>query len=140
MICRGASSSRSATIPEAVDACASGGVDAAFVPFENLIEGSINVTLDQLIFEVDLLIEREVLLEVHLDALVLSGTVASDVRRIYSFPAATAQCRGYLRQTFPNAEIIATNSTADAARIVASEDTRDAVRDLPSARCIALRA
>jgi prephenate dehydratase len=119
------------TIQDAILACASGTVDAAFVPLENMIEGSINVTLDQLIFDVDLLIEREVVLNVHLDALVRSGTVASGVRRVLSFPAATAQCRGYLRRVFPNAEVVATNSTADAARLVALDPGHDVVAISP---------
>jgi prephenate dehydratase len=130
------------TITDAIAACASGDVDASFVPLENLIEGSINLTLDQLIFDVDLLIEREVLLEVHLDALVHPGTIASDIRRVFSFPAATAQCRHYLTRTFPGAEIIATNSTADAARVVSEEKSGDAVAIAPplAAKLYALEA
>jgi prephenate dehydratase len=120
------------TISDAITACANGAVDAAFVPLENLIEGSINITLDHLIFDVELLIEREVLLEVHLDALVRSGTDRDAITRVFSFPAATAQCRRYLSQAFPNAEVIATNSTADAARIVAETGGSDAVAISPS--------
>jgi prephenate dehydratase len=119
------------TITDAIAACAAGEVDASFVPLENLIEGSINLTLDQLIFDVDLLIEREVLLEVHLDLLVRPGTEIDSIRRVFSFPAATAQCRHYLTRRFPSAEIVATNSTADAARIVAEEVARDAVAIAP---------
>jgi prephenate dehydratase len=115
------------TIGEAISAAASGEVDAAFVPLENAIEGSINATLDQLIFEVDLLIEREVVLEVHIDLLGGAGVDLGEVRRVYSFPAATAQCRRFLAQTFPRAEVIATNSTADAARVIADSPSSDAV-------------
>jgi prephenate dehydratase len=131
-----------ATITDAIGLCASGEVDASFVPLENLIEGSINLTLDQLIFDVDLLIEREVLLEVHLDALIRPGTVVSGVRRVFSFPAATAQCRHYLTERFPKAEIIATNSTADAARIVSETEGADAVAIAPphAAKLYALEA
>jgi prephenate dehydratase len=119
------------TITDAIAACAAGEVDAAFVPLENMIEGSINITLDQLIFGVDLLIEREVLLEVHLDALIRPGTEDHEVRRVFSFPAATAQCRHYLSRTFPNAEVIATNSTADAARALSIDSAGNAVAIAP---------
>jgi prephenate dehydratase len=115
------------TIGEAISAAASGEVDAAFVPLENAIEGSINATLDQLIFEVDLLIEREVVLTVHIDLLGAPGTDLRGVRRIYSFPAATAQCRRFLAETFPGAEVIATNSTADAARVLSESPSPAAV-------------
>ena len=100
-------------------AAASGEVDAAFVPFENSIEGSVNLTLDQLVFDVELRIQREVVLQVHMDLLARPGTELAQVRRVFSFPAATAQCRKFLAQTFPGAEIVATNSTADAARVLA---------------------
>ena len=119
------------TITDAIGLCAGGDVDAAFVPLENLIEGSINLTLDQLIFEVDLLICREVLLEIHLDALARPGTDPAAVRRVFSFPAATAQCRKYLAQRFPTAEIVVTNSTADGARLVAADEGGDAVAVAP---------
>ncbi len=119
------------TIAEAIAAAASGEVDAALVPLENAIEGSINATLDQLIFDVDLFIEREVVLEIHLDLLALPGTVTSAVRRVYSFPAATAQCRKYLARVLPESEVVATNSTADAARIVAEAGALDAAAVSP---------
>ncbi len=38
---------------------------------------------------------------------------------VYSIPVATAQCHRYLREHLPDAEVLASNSTADAARIVA---------------------
>ena len=38
----------------------------AFVPIENSIEGAVNATVDSLVFEVDLLIQREVVLDIHL--------------------------------------------------------------------------
>ena len=120
------------TIAEAITAAASGDVDAAFVPLENAIEGSINATLDQLIFDVDLVIEREVVLEVHLDVLGAPGASADRVRRVYSFPAATAQCRKYLAEHFPDCEIVATNSTADAARTVAEEGSLESVAVSPT--------
>ena len=45
---------------EALAAVERGEVDAAFVPIENAIEGTVNLTLDALIFDHDLLIQREV--------------------------------------------------------------------------------
>ena len=38
---------------------------------------------------------------------------------VFSIPVATAQCHRYLREHLPNAEVVASNSTADAARVVA---------------------
>ena len=106
------------TIPDAISLVASAAVDAAFVPFENSIEGSVNLTLDQLVFDVDLYIQREVVLEVHMDLLARPGETISTIERILSFPFATAQVRGYLSANLGAAEIEPTNSTADGARIL----------------------
>ncbi|MCU1492950.1 MAG: prephenate dehydratase [Acidimicrobiaceae bacterium] len=107
------------TIAEAFAAVVQGEVDAAFVPIENSIEGPVNATIDQLAFSDDLLVQREVVLDVHLDLMALPGTAPGSVGRVLSFPHASAQCRDYLRSNLPTAEVGATNSTADAARLVA---------------------
>ena len=106
------------TIPDAITLVASGEVDAAFVPFENSIEGSVNLTLDQLVFDVDLYIQREVVLEVHMDLMARPGESISTIERVLSFPFATAQVRGYLSAHLGAAVIEPTNSTADGARIL----------------------
>ncbi|MDA8292157.1 MAG: prephenate dehydratase [Actinomycetota bacterium] len=108
-----------ATIADAFAAVAEARVDAAFVPIENSIEGPVNATIDQLVFSDDLLVQREVVLDVHIDLMALPGTTVGSVRRVLSFPHATAQCRAYLGEHLPDVEVGAANSTADAARAVA---------------------
>jgi prephenate dehydratase len=107
------------SIPDVLAAAASGEVDAGFVAIENAIEGSVNVTLDTLAFETDLLIQREVVIAVHLCLLAKHGAVLDDIKTVVSFPHATAQCRGFLNQQLPGVQAQATNSTADAARSLA---------------------
>jgi prephenate dehydratase len=104
------------TIAEVLDAVASGEVDLGFVPMENAIDGTVRDTLDALILDVDLLIQREVVLDVHLHLMAGPGTALADVRRVVSFPVALAQCRRFLAEQVPDAEVMASNSTADAAR------------------------
>ncbi|MGH9103894.1 MAG: prephenate dehydratase [Acidimicrobiales bacterium] len=104
-----------ANLEEVLAMVASGGADLGFVPIENSIEGSVNVTVDSLVFEHDLLIQREVVLDVHLHLLAAPGTSLADVRRVYSYPVALAQCRGWLAQHLPGAETVAAKSTAGAA-------------------------
>lgn len=111
------------TITEVLDVVARGIVDAGFVPIENGIEGTVNETIDRLIFDYDLLIEREVVLDVHLQLCAQPGTSVSKVRRIHSFPHALAQCRAFLEGTLGDVELIATASTADAARTVGESGT-----------------
>jgi prephenate dehydratase len=91
-------------------------VDLGFVPIENSIEGTVTATLDNLVFDTELLIQREIVLDVHLNLVARPGTRTSDITRVVSFPHASAQCRGFLAQQLPGAEVLAANSTADAAR------------------------
>ena len=110
-----------ASIPDVLAATEAGQVDLGFVPVENAIEGTVNVTLDTLAFETSLLIQREVVLAVELDLLVRPGTKLEDVRTVVSMPMATAQVRGYLSRELPNVTTVAANSTAEAARQVGEE-------------------
>jgi prephenate dehydratase len=97
-----------------------GSSDLAFVALENSIEGTVPVTVDQLIFERELIILREVVLPVTQNLLVPPGTSLADVRRVVSFPHATAQCRGWLSEHLPGAAEVAANSTAHAVQLVAA--------------------
>lgn len=109
------------SIPDVLAAAAAGDVELGFVAIENSIEGSVNVTLDTLAFEADLLIQREVVIRVELNLLAPPGTALTDVRRVLSFPHATAQCRGFLARVLPDVEAAAANSTAEAARLVGEQ-------------------
>ncbi len=109
------------TLADVLDAVSSGEVDLGFLPIENSIEGTVSATVDSLVFEVDLLIQREVVLDVHLNLVAPGGTRIETIRRVLSFPHATAQCRRFLSENLPSVEIVATNSTAEAARLVGEE-------------------
>lgn len=115
------------SIPEVLEAAAVGRVDLGFTAIENSIEGTVNVALDALIFEHDLLIQREVIIDVRLHLLGLPGASMEGIQRVISFPVATAQCRRYLIDNLPHAEELAANSTAAAARDLAiSKDVSSA--------------
>ena len=106
------------TVPDVLDAVSSGEVDYGFVPIENSIEGMVNFTLDALAFDHDLLIVREVVLDIHMCLAAQPGVQLEDVREILSIPVATAQCHRYLREHLPDAEIRTAVSTAGAAQLV----------------------
>lgn len=109
------------TIADVLTAVDAGEVAAGFVPIENSIEGTVPVTLDHLVFESELLIQAESVLDIHLHLLAPAGTKVEDVRRVVSFPHASAQCRRFVRDVLGGAEVMASNSTAEAARLVGSE-------------------
>ncbi len=104
------------SITAVLDAVAQGSVDLGFVPIENAIEGTVSATIDGLIHDVDLHIQREVVIDIHLHLLTRPGTALADIRAVSSYPHALAQCQKYLARELPEAEQRAANSTADAAR------------------------
>jgi prephenate dehydratase len=107
-----------ALLLDVLTAAQSGDVDLGFVPIENSIEGTVTATLDNLVFDTELLIQREIVLDVHLNLMARPGSRTRDITRVVSFPHASAQCRGFLAKVLPGAEVLAANSTADAARQV----------------------
>ncbi len=109
------------SIPDVLNGLVIGDVDLGFVPIENAIEGAVNVTQDTLAFDLDVRIQREVVLDVQLNLLALPGTQLTDIHTVMSFPVAVAQCRSFLREQLPDAEIQAATSTAEAARQVSEQ-------------------
>ncbi len=106
------------SITAVLDAVAQDEVGLGFVPIENGIEGTVSATIDGLIHDVDLHIQREVVMDIHLHLMAPPGTGLADIRAVSSYPHALAQCQKYLAQALPAAEQRAANSTADAARIL----------------------
>jgi prephenate dehydratase len=108
------------SVPDVLDAVESGEVDYGVVPIENSIEGTVNFTQDALSFDYELLIQREVVLNIEHCLMAMPGTSLAEITTVLSIPVATAQCHRFLRENVGNAEIHAANSTADAAKTVAS--------------------
>jgi len=121
------------TVPDVLDAVTAGEVDFGFVPIENSIEGTVNFTQDALVFDHELLIQREVVLDIEHCLLARSGVTIDGVTAVLSIPVATAQCHAFLRSELPGVEIRASHSTAEAARQVAAADEPGAVAIAPEA-------
>jgi len=113
------------TVPHVLTAVERGEVDVGLVPIENSIEGTVTVTLDTLAFDTDLLVQREIDLPVSLHLCGKPGTRLDDVRTVISHPNPLGQCRSWLSSKLPDAELVAANSTADAAQQVAESETND---------------
>ncbi|MGC3998986.1 MAG: prephenate dehydratase [Anaeromyxobacter sp.] len=108
------------TFADAYEAALGGAVEAALLPIENSIEGSVGAVLDLLVHRPGLRIRRELLLPVRQHLLAPPGTRLEDVRRVLSHPQPLGQCARFLRTRLPGATLEATHSTADAARTVAA--------------------
>lgn len=107
------------SMPDVLFAVHEGEVDLGVVPIENAIEGTVNATIDTLAFDVNVLIQRELVQRVQHNLLTVPGAVVADITRVVSIPVATAQCRTWLREFLPGVGHGAANSTAEAARAVA---------------------
>ena len=103
-------------IGECLHAVETGAVDSAFVPVENSLEGAIAVTLDALARSDTLRVRREVIWPVH--NYLMARRSDGEIRVVYSHAQPIAQCRDFLLQHYPQAELIKTASTARAAEIV----------------------
>jgi prephenate dehydratase len=108
------------TVPDVLDAVAAADVTFGVVPIENSIEGVVNFTQDALAFDYDLLIQREIVLDVEHCLVARPGETIDDIKVVLSIPVATAQCHRFLRERLRSAEVRAANSTAEGARLVAN--------------------
>lgn len=111
------------TMPDVLDAVEAGEVDLGFVALENSIEGAVNLSQDELAFSHDLLIQREVVIDIEHCLVARPGTALAAVKVVLSIPVATAQCHAFLRKTLPDADIHAVNSTAESARLAGEDVT-----------------
>ncbi|QBI19710.1 prephenate dehydratase [Egibacter rhizosphaerae] len=111
------------SIGEILDAVRAETADLGVVPLENSIEGSVNLTLDELAFgEPGAMIRGEVTLPVTMNLLTRPGSQLSDIKAVRSQPHALAQCREWLETHLPAAQHDASTSTAEAAREAAESD------------------
>jgi len=70
-------------------------VDAAVIPIENSLAGSVSEQFDLLLAH-DVKVERETLLKIRHNLIGISGTTIGDIDRVFSHPVALAQCRRFL--------------------------------------------
>jgi len=97
-----------------------GRADVGVVPLENSTEGMVGSTLDMFL-ETELRITAEIVLPVEQCLLLRPGLDLACVRRVYSHPHALGQCRGWLAAHLPKVEVVASGSTAEAARMAKTD-------------------
>lgn len=120
------------SIKAVFDAVESVRVNYGVVPVENSNEGVVSYTLD-MFMDCDLKISAEIMLEVSHNLLSKSGD-KTKIKKIYSHPQATAQCRGWLESIMPNVPILESTSTARAAEIASQDEEAAAIASELAAR------
>ncbi len=106
--------------------------DYGLVPIENSNEGVVSYTLDVFV-DCDLKIAAEVLLEVSHNLLSRDGDIKK-VKRVFSHPQASAQCREWLERHLPQIPVLDAVSTAKAAEIAAQDEEAAAIASELAAR------
>jgi prephenate dehydratase len=92
----------------------SGICDESIVPVENSLEGPVNVVLDALLDVRSPIIGEEV---IPIKQCLMSRGAIEDIKVIVSISQPLGQCRQYIHENFPHAEIKVTGSTAHAAKL-----------------------
>jgi chorismate mutase/prephenate dehydratase len=95
--------------------------DSGIVPIENSNEGSVKETLD-LLRESELRISGEIVLRISHSLIAKPGTALNNITKIASHPQALAQCQRYLKENFPNVELVEMRSTAAAVKLASESE------------------
>lgn len=106
------------SIADLLAAVADATLDQGVLPLENAIEGTVSATIDGLVFDHELFIEREIVLPIRLHLLARPGVALEDLTSVRSYVHALAQCRNFLRTL--SVSVDQTTSTSQAAREVAA--------------------
>lgn len=101
----------------------SGDADAAVLPIENSLHGSVAEHYD-LLLELDVRIESEGLLRIRHNLIAAPGVAAKDVRKVISHPVALSQCRKFL-QSHPEFEAMPFYDTAGSVKYLMEQNLRD---------------
>lgn len=114
---------------EVFDRVESGSVQAAVIPIENSLAGSVAEHFDLLLAR-DVFIHAELHLRIRHNLIAPPGVSLNQVRRVFSHPVALDQCRDFFR-SHPDIQAVPFYDTAGSVRHVISEGLRDAAAIAP---------
>ena len=100
------------TFSAALRALSEGKTDACVLPIENTINGGVLQNMDLLACNAQLVAIKEYTLRIDHRLITLAGADRGKINRIFSHRQALDQCSGFLSTHYPQAELIAENSTA----------------------------
>ena len=110
--------------------------DYGVVPIENSIEGAVSHTLD-IFVDSDLKICSQIILDVSHN--LLANCAKNKIRRVYSIPQVFGQCRIWLQNNLPGAELMEVSSTTRGAQIAKKEKNSAAIASLLASKVYGLK-
>ena len=110
--------------------------DFGLVPLENSTDGRIADTLD-MFTRISVKISSEVPLRIHHQ--LIGNLTRAEIRQVCSKPQALSQCRNWIAQHLPQADVVETSSTAAAAKMAAENEQVAAVASRQAAANFGLK-
>jgi prephenate dehydratase len=107
-----------------------GEVDAAVLPIENSLHGSVAEHYD-LLLDLPVHIERESLMRIRHNVIAVPGVKLQEIRRVMSHPVALSQCRRFLA-SHPEWEVVPFYDTAGSVKRLMGEGLRDVAGIAPA--------
>ncbi|MFQ3663085.1 MAG: prephenate dehydratase domain-containing protein, partial [Chloroflexaceae bacterium] len=105
-----------ASIPAVVTAIETDAATVGVLPIENLLEGSVNYTLDLLIHETSLQIAGEIVIPIRQYLAARPGVQLSEASVLYAHPQSLGQCRKFIERCLPGVATVASLSNSAALR------------------------
>jgi chorismate mutase / prephenate dehydratase len=118
------------TITDVFNEVSKGRADYGVVPVENSTEGVVTHTLDMFV-DSDLKIVAQIVMPVQ--HCLLSRCKFDQIRRLFIHPQTLGQCRNWIMEKLPEAEIIETSSNARSAELAAAKRNSAAIAGLLAA-------
>ena len=119
------------TFQEVFESVVSGKCDAAVIPIENTLHGSIHDNYDYLL-RFNLSIRGEAFVRIVHNLIVARGVRMADVKRIFSHPVALNQCLHFLEAN-PQCQKVPFYDTAGSVKMIMEEGLQDAAAIASSA-------
>ena len=110
--------------PEVFDRVENGSVQAAVIPIENTLAGTVAEHADLLVTR-DVFIQAEYLLRIVHNVIAAPGVKLGSLTKVLSHPVALDQCRDFFRQ-HPKIEAVPFYDTAGSVKHVIAENLKDA--------------
>jgi chorismate mutase / prephenate dehydratase len=124
------------TIADVFNEVARSRADYGVVPVENSTEGVVTHTLDMFV-DSELKIVSQILLRVR--QCLLSNAPRARIKKLFTHPQSLAQCRAWIQNNLPGAELIETSSNARAAERAVKEKDSAAIAGALAAEQYGLR-
>lgn len=118
------------SIHQAFDAVEKGIVKKAVVPIENMLNGSVRETFDEL-FSRNVYIAAKVNQPILHALVALPGVQRKDINTVKSHPQAIQQCSEFLKKNYPHIRKSPTTSTIQAFQTIVGENDRSGAAIIP---------